>query len=196
MRKDKYKEAVRVLENGGIGVLRTDTIYGILGQALNKSAVLRVYKTKNRDFNQPSIVLISGIKDLDLFGIVLKEKQRIVLGQLWPGKISIILPCRRKFLFSNQNPKSIAFRLPNKKRLRAIIEKTGPLIAPSANPNGMKPARNIDQAKAYFKDSVDFYIDGGTAYDEASTLVSLVEDRLIIHRRGKYRIPKKLLKRT
>ena len=81
---------------------------------------------------------------------------------------------------------NISFRIPNKKSLLEILKKTGPLVAPSANPEGLNPAENIEQAKVYFGparnafsladaggDKVDFYLSGGTLKSEASTLVSL-----------------------
>ncbi len=72
------------------------------------------------------------------------------------------------------------FRLPSPKPLRNLLLKTGPLIAPSANPEGLSPSKNIEEAKKYFGDSVDFYVDGGEIEAKASKLIKLNNDGSII----------------
>ena len=58
-----------MISNGGIGVLATDTIYGLVGSALSKKAVAKIYKLRQRNTKKPMIILIGAIKDLFLFGI-------------------------------------------------------------------------------------------------------------------------------
>lgn len=75
--------------------------------------------------------------------------------------------------------------MPDDKKLLALIRKTGPLVAPSANPEGLSPAKNIVEARKYFGENVPVYIDGGRKIGKASTLVSLTGDTPIILRQGK-----------
>jgi len=77
--------------------------------------------------------------------------------------------------------------------VRDFLKKTGPLVAPSANIEGEKSAKNIDEARKYFGDSVDFYEDGGEIEGTASTLVKLEEGKLIIKRQGSVKIDDALL---
>ena len=56
---------------------------------------------------------------------------------------------------------SVGYRVPKDRTLRKLLEQTGPLVAPSANPQGLEPARTIDQAREYFGESIDCYLDGG-----------------------------------
>ena len=153
---------IKILKNDGVGVIPTDTLYGLVGSVFSRVAINRIYKIKNRDKKKKLIVLISSIKDLEKFGIKHPYKLEYVrmLKKLWPGKVSIIL-------------NNIAFRLPAKKSLIEILKKTGPLVAPSANPEGMKPAGNIKEAKEYFGDKVDFYLSGGNLKSDASTLIKI-----------------------
>ena len=62
-------DIIKILENGGVGVIPTDTLYGLVAQALNKQAVSRVYRLKQRSVHKPFIILISSYEDLAVFGI-------------------------------------------------------------------------------------------------------------------------------
>ncbi len=156
-------------------VYPTDTIYGILGNALSKSVVSKIYKIKGRDENKPFIILISKIEDLKLFGIKISKEQQTFLKSVWPGKVSVILLCTsKKFSYLHRGTNSLAFRLPKKKFLQALLEKTGPLVAPSANPQGLTPATTIREAKKYFGDTIDIYVSGGKLEGKSSTLISLL----------------------
>ena len=67
--------------------------------------------------------------------------------------------------------------MPALDELQLLVRSTGPLIAPSANPQGMQPAMNVRDARYYFTDKVDFYVDGGTVDDpQPSRLVRLKSD--------------------
>ena len=62
----KYNQIIKILKSGGIGVMPTDTLYGLVGSAFSKKAINRIYKIKNRDKKKKMIVLISSIKDLEI----------------------------------------------------------------------------------------------------------------------------------
>ena len=89
-----------------------------------------------------------------------------------PGKTSIILPCPdEKFHYLHRGSNFLAFRLPADAPLRQFIYRTGPLVAPSANLEGLPPATTIEEAQNYFGDKVDFYIDGGKMEGSPSKLI-------------------------
>lgn len=170
------QDIVSIIKKGGIGVIATDTLYGVVGSAFLPEAVERIYDVKGRDENKPFIVLVSSIVDLKKFGIKLTEKHRVFLKNVWPGKVSVILPCTsKKFEYLHRGTKSLAFRMPDKKDLIELLKKTGPLVAPSANPQGMPPATTATGAKNYFKKSVDFYVSEGRKEGEPSVIISLVK---------------------
>ena len=131
------------------------------------------------------IVLIGALADLDFFKIKLTEKERNLLVKIWPGKISVILPCpRRKFEYLHRGTETLAFRIPKKPMLADVLKKTGPLTAPSANLEGQPPAYTIKEAKNYFGEKVDFYLDEGQLAGFPSTLVSLEDGKLVTKRPG------------
>lgn len=160
---------VKILKTGGIGVLATDTIYGLVCSALDKKAIARLYKVRKRNPDKACIILISSIKDLAKFGVKPDKETLKILNKYWPGKVSIVV-------------NNIAFRLPNNKKLIAILKKAGPLIAPSANPEGLPPAKTIAEAKAYFGDQVDFY-QAGRTNKKPSRLIKVDGNEVIVLRK-------------
>jgi L-threonylcarbamoyladenylate synthase len=176
-------------KNGKIGVIPTDTIYGVAASAFSKKAVARAYKILKRNPKKPFIVLVGSIEDLDLFGIILDSTTKNILKKLWPGKVSVVLPNEnRKFEYLHRGRKTLAFRLPKKKSLINLLKKTGPLISTSANPEGLKPAETITQAKKHFGDKIDFYVDGGKMKSLPSTLVEIKKGKIRVLRKGAAKI--------
>ena len=166
--------AIEFLAEGGMGVLPTDTLYGLVTTALDPDAVERVYKIKQRDGNKPLIVLISDLEQVEQFGIVLDDALIEQLHSYWPGKYSIVLPTvDDQYEYLSCGTDTIAFRLPDNDELRELIRAVGPLVAPSANPEGYPPATTVDEAQKYFGSDVDFYVDGGTLDGKASTLLRI-----------------------
>jgi len=175
---------IKLLKKDGVGVLLTDTLYGLVGQALNKKVVARIYKIKGRNNKKPLIILISSINDLKLFGIKINNEIKKTLENFWPGPVSVVLFCPlKKFEYLHRGTKTLAFRLPNKKSLINILKKTGPLVAPSANPENMPPAQNIKEAKQYFSNNVDFYLKGISPKGKPSTLVKIDVGEVVILRK-------------
>jgi L-threonylcarbamoyladenylate synthase len=178
-------ELVKIIKSGGIGILPTDTLYGIVCSAKNKKSVEQVYELRERNLKKPSIILISDINDLKFFNVEIDEKTREILLKLWPGQVSAILPCAdKKFSYLHRGTKNLAFRFPNKKNLIRLLKKTGPIIAPSANMEGLLPATTIQEAKDYFEDEVDFYVSGGKLESLPSTIVAIKNGKLSIKRQG------------
>jgi len=177
-------DIIKILENGGVGVIPTDTLYGLVAQALNKQAVSRVYRLKQRSVHKPFIILISSYEDLAVFGIKMDRNTESLLKKYWPGPVSIILlSTLEKFRYLDRGSEGLAFRLPKKKKLLEILKKTGPLIAPSANPENKPPAKNIGVARKYFGDKVDFYLSGGTLNSKPSSLIRIKGENIEILRK-------------
>ena len=179
---------IKIIKSGGIGILPTDTIYGLVGLALHRKAIEKIYKLKKRGPGKPFIILIADIEDLKMFGVALDESAKNILHKFWPGPVSVILRCPKlKNNLSYLRPlnKTLAFRCPKDKWLNNLLKETGPLVAPSANPEGLPPAKTIQQAKKYFDSQVDFYFDAGTIKNRPSTLIALQNGQIEVLRQGK-----------
>ena len=183
-------DVTNVLKNGGVAVIPTDTIYGIVGPALNENTVEAVYQLRKRSTDKPMIILIFSLDDLKKFDILLTEKQREFLNQHWPNPLSVLLPIvGDKWKYLHRGSNCLAFRLPKDEELIELLQEVGPLVAPSANIEGEKPAETIEEAKEYFGDFVDFYVDRGILKGEPSTLISLNEDSTFtVLREGEYKV--------
>ena len=174
-------EVVERIKAGCIGVIPTDTIYGIVCSALQLDSVEKIYSLKQRSSHKPVIVLISSISDLKLFDISVEEGS---LESYWPGPTSIILSCpNEKFSYIHRGTDSIAFRLPDNGDLLNLLSKTGPIVAPSANPENLPPALDVNEAREYFKDNVDFYINGGVLESKPSTVIRITGNNIEVLRK-------------
>lgn len=185
-------ELARILKKGGIGVIPTDTIYGVVGSALSQKAVARIYRLKKRRPDKPMIILIGSLKDLEIFGIKPDRRMRTLLREFWPGKVSVILPCApKKFFYLHRGRGTLAFRLPAPKDLKAFLRSTGPLVAPSANLEGKLPAKTVKGAQKHFGDEVDFYVDKGRVVGNPSAIVELRNGSISVLRKGEAEIKRK-----
>lgn len=185
MENVSQKDVAAILRRGGVGVLATDTLYGIVGSALSKKAVARIYWLRKRNVKKPLIILIASVRDLARFGVKADTQTKKLLNTVWPGKVSVIVPCPlKKFAYLHRGTKTLAFRMPANVRVRRLLQKTGPLVAPSANIEGMPPATTITQAKKYFGTAVDFYINTGKRISAPSTLVAIEKGEIVVKRKG------------
>jgi len=166
---------INALKSGKIAVLPTDTLYGLVGSAFDKTTIGSIESLKGDTSKRTGyIVLLEKAADVEKFGALLTVAEKNVFESLWPGPFSIVVKVNSNAYDYLTHTDEIAFRVPNNSELRDLLSKTGPLVAPSANPTGMPPARNIDEAKAYFGGKVDMYIDGGNKSEvRASTLLRI-----------------------
>ena len=199
MTKEDWQEIIKIitpiLKAGGFGVFPTDTLYGVVGVALNAKTVEEIYQVRKRQLDKPFIILISSLNDLKKFGVRINTEQKKTLHAVWPGKVSVVFECKNKKMeHLHRGKKTLAFRLPEDLNLCALLKKTGPLVAPSANLSGKEAATTYAEAKKYFSKKVDFYVDGGKLKSKSSTLVSIdVKGNLTVLRQGAVKIAKKLI---
>ncbi|HYG83309.1 MAG TPA: L-threonylcarbamoyladenylate synthase [Verrucomicrobiae bacterium] len=167
-----HPQVTELLKTGAVGVLRTDTLYGIVTSVFHEAAVERLYAVRGRERNKACILLISD--ERDMFDIP-PEQLREVLKTAWPGPVSVVVPAPSAPGYLPKVDGTLAYRLPADAELRELLRHTGPLLAPSANLAGQPPAKNIAAAKAYFGDKIDFYTDSGEVSDSAPSQILKLE---------------------
>ncbi len=171
------EELIKTIKNGGTAVIPTDTVYGFVVSALSKEGVEKLYKIRKPSSQKPCIILISNEEDIKYFGIDLSVNQKEEIKKYWPGPVSIILDCEEdKFENLHKGTKTLSFRLPDSQDFREFLKQTGPLLAPSANTEGNPISKNIEEAKKYFGDKVDFYLNYGEITGKASKIIRLYKD--------------------
>lgn len=170
-------QIIKLLKMGKVGVMPTDTVYGIIGSALNPQTVEEIYRLRKRASDKPMIVLISSIDDTEKFFIKLTKEQEKVLEKIWPNPVSVVLPLNsEKFKYLHRGKNSLAFRIPKSEMILKILKKVGPIVAPSANYEGEKPSESIEDAEMYFGKEIAFYVDGGKIISRPSTIVKLSKE--------------------
>lgn len=179
---------VKKIKAGAVGVIPTDTVYGVVASASNPAAVERLYKLKSRE-NKPGTVIAASIDQLVELGI--KRRYLKAVEQFWPGPVSVEIPHQLDYL--HQSTGRQAFRIPDDKELLELLQRTGPLQTTSANLPGEPPATTVAEAKEYFGDSVDFYVDGGDLSGrKPSTIIKVVDDAIEVIREGAVKIKNNL----
>lgn len=174
--------AAPLLKAGKVGVLPTDTVYGLVALAQDSAAVHRLYKLKHRE-HKPGTLIASSIDQLTTLGIPRRYIKPV--EHYWPGSISIVIPAPLELRYLHQGKGSLAVRIPGNKAIRELLESTGPLLTTSANLPSEPTAQTITAAQHYFRDSVDFYVDGGEVTQSVpSTIIRIVDDAVEILRQG------------
>lgn len=175
-----FKEAAELLLAGKIGVIPTDTVYGLVARALDPAAVERMYAAKNRE-QKPGTLIAANTAQLLEIGVSTDEINKV--EKYWPNPLSAVLTVNGSD-YLHQGVGSLAMRVVADDSLRSFLETTGPLITSSANQPGQPPATTIEEACAYFRDTIDFYIDGGTVVTEPSTIIRPGHSGIEILRQG------------
>lgn len=175
-------EAILILQAGGVGVMPTDTVYGLVARAVDQAAVKRFYALKQRE-HKPGTVVAASVEQLIGLGVERQYLDRV--GHLWPNPLSVETPLGENLAYLHQNTGREALRVVADEGLRRILEQTGPLVTTSANKPGEPGSVTIEEAWEYFGDKVDFYVDGGDLSDRApSTIIRVTDNGIEIIRQG------------
>lgn len=175
--------ADQINQPGAVGVMPTDTVYGVVARAADRVAAGRLYDLKKRD-NKPGTLIAANFEQLEHLG--LKHRYLKAVEQFWPGAVSVIIPSSNPELaYLHRGKMTLAVRIPADKKIQEILSETGPLITSSANQPGHPTANNIAEAKKYFGKNVDFYEDGGDLSGrQHSTIIRIIDDAIEVLRPG------------
>ncbi len=175
------KLAEHLQRQGEIAIIPTDTVYGVVARAADPQAVAQLYKLKHRE-GKPGTLVAASINQLVDIGV--KRHYLTTAKELWPGAVSIIIPCGQNLRYIHQGADSLAIRIPNDPWLLELLQQTGPLLTSSANQPGEPPATTIAEAKVYFGNQVDWYEDGGLVNREPSTVIRIINNAIEVVRLG------------
>ncbi|MFD2830670.1 L-threonylcarbamoyladenylate synthase [Corticicoccus populi] len=138
----KLKEIKTAITYGEVVGLPTETVYGLAGDATNPEAINKIFNAKGRPSDNPLIVHIHSIKQLENFVEINDSRVSALMEHFWPGPISFILPLKGDYLPSRTVAElpSVAVRMPSHAVGRKVLQFVDvPLAAPSANISG-KPS--------------------------------------------------------
>ena len=179
--------AVSALKRGEVIVFPTETLYGLGADALNFSAVEKVFHLKGRDPNNPFPVLVADLAMVDSLVAAISPLAKLLMTRYWPGPLTLVLPARTEIPRALVNSRGgIGVRLSSQPLATELVRLLGhPLTGPSANPSGQPGAQTVVQAKNYFSEKISVYVDGGALHSRTGSTVAAIEkDRLRIIRDG------------
>ncbi len=182
-------ELVALLKSDAIGVLPTDTLYGVVARAASPTAVEKLYALKHRE-KKPGTTIAATAEQLIELGI---DPQMVNdVARYWPASLSIVMPLGDNLEHLHQGLGESPFRVVADESLQMLLQQTGPLMTSSANLPGEPPAQDIAEAKAYFGEHVDFYVDGGFIGDrQPSTIARYNKGTLTVLRQGAVQLKEK-----
>jgi L-threonylcarbamoyladenylate synthase len=164
-------EAARILAAGGLVGYPTDTLYGLGARIDRPEALARLFSVKRRPQATPVTVAVADVESIDRVGRM-TPTARALLGEL-PGPLTLVLERTQAVPdVVTAGGTSVGIRVPAEPVCRALLAKTGPLTATSANVHGQPAASDAEDAAAALGDRVDYYLRGASAPSGvASTIV-------------------------
>ena len=181
------EEAGSILKNGGLVAFPTETVYGLGGNALDPKASMKIYAAKGRPSDNPLIVHIADIHDLDRIVTEVPEKARILAEKYWPGPLTMILP--KADIVPKETTgglDSVAVRFPSDRIAQELILAAGGYVAaPSANTSGRPSPTTAGHVVEDLGNAIDMIIDGGQVnIGLESTIVDFTEEVPVVLRPG------------
>jgi len=190
--KDNDKEKiVKYLSEGKIGLIPTDTLYGICSRMDRESSVKRIYDLKSRDRDKPLIILADSFETALNYIEYIPEGVRALLDNYWPGALTVTFKANMENVPSYVRAKglTVAIRVSDNYELRNIIKKLGvPIVAPSANFQGKNPPDSLSKVDEKIVDIVDFIVEGECKMKIASTIIDCSTGKCSMVRQGAVKI--------
>ena len=178
------KKADEIIENGGVVIFPTDTVYGIGCNPYNANAVKKIYEIKSREKIKSLPVLASSIQIVKEISIIDEFTEKII-KKYWPGPLTLILKLKDKNLKKSLNLEDkIAVRIPNSECTLKLLNKCNLLVGTSANISGDSSFTNPQECMKNVK-NYDVFVDGGTITSKGeSTIIEIKNEKIHIIREG------------
>ena len=191
MNAEMLRQAVVLLRQGEVVAAPTDTVYGLLADATNESAVRKVYELKHRPAGKPLIVLVPSM-DVAKGLVEFSAEAEDIAKRFWTREklpLTIVLKAKRVSKLITAGGDTVALRLPNNALCLELMNALGkPLIAPSANISGNNTAVSLDMVRRDFGDQLPLIIDGGVCQNQPSTIIDMSTWKLKVLRQGSVKI--------
>lgn len=181
------KDAGKVLADGGLVGIPTETVYGLAANALDEAAAAKIYAAKGRPSDNPLIVHIAGMEMIHDLVSELPETAKQLAEKFWPGPLTMVLPKSEKVPYGTTGGlDTVAIRMPSHPVARSIIKAAGvPLAAPSANTSGLPSPTTAAHVAEDMDGKIDAIVDGGPcSVGVESTVVTLCTETPRILRPG------------
>lgn len=158
---DEIMQAAEILKSGGIGIVPTDTVYGIVALATNPDSLMRVYELKKRPLSKPLPIQVSSVEHASEIAVIQGDICTKLIERFWPGALTIVLFRKPETKLALQPDDKIGLRMPDYPLALELIKNSGFLVAPSANFSGEPAPKEFGEINPRLFELVDFVIDAG-----------------------------------
>jgi L-threonylcarbamoyladenylate synthase len=177
---DAFALALATLGRGGVAVLPTETVYGLVALAADRAAMERLFILKDRPDTKAISVLVGDIDQAR----ALTEDDLDLCGPWWPGPLTAVVRRRPDAaLYLGADATTIGLRCPDHPFVRRLALELGPIAATSANRTGEPTPASASEIAVLFPD-VGLVVDDGPRHGQPSTVVDLTTSPPTILRSG------------
>ncbi len=176
-----FQSASKLLADGGLVAVPTETVYGLAADATNAEAVASIYQAKNRPSFNPLISHLPSLAAAELHGRFNADALKLAKA-FWPGPITLVVPKRPESSIADLTSAgldTVAIRVPDAPLMRALSFATGkPLAAPSANRSGRVSPTTAAHVSDELADRIDMIVDmGACRVGVESSVILCVDDK-------------------
>ncbi|RCS23408.1 threonylcarbamoyl-AMP synthase [Phyllobacterium salinisoli] len=179
--------AARLLGEGGLVAIPTETVYGLAADATNGLGVARIFEAKGRPRFNPLICHVSSIAMAERF-VDIDPVSRRLIDAFWPGPLTLVLPLKQNATVHplvTAGLSTLALRMPRGVAAEVIAMLDSPLAAPSANTSGRISATTAQAVADDLGAKVDLILDGGLCpVGLESTIIKVEGDTISLLRPG------------
>lgn len=180
------EKAIKILSQDGIVALPTETVYGLAGSIMSKTAIENIFLTKKRPSFDPLIVHVHSIEQAINYALDWPEIATEICKKFWPGPLTIVVKKNEKVssvITAGQD--TVALRMPNHDLFLTVLKKLNfPLAAPSANFFGKTSPTSAEHVISEFAGKIPVLDGGACKVGIESTIISISEDSIQLLRHG------------
>ena len=180
-------KAKTFLEHGELVAIPTETVYGLAGNALNTSAVAKIFSVKDRPWFDPIIVHVHDLEHAKSYVQEIPEQAILLAKHFWPGPLTLLL--NRQSIIPDlvtSGLSTVGIRCPNHSITRDLLKSLSfPLAAPSANPFGYISPTRPEHVNEQLGNKISYILDGGVcSIGIESTIVGFENNHPMVYRLG------------
>ncbi|MDR0395312.1 MAG: threonylcarbamoyl-AMP synthase [Tannerella sp.] len=185
---NKKEQIIRILQEGGVVLIATDTVYGLAALPTDKDAVAKIYRLKERPENMFLPIMVAEMSDLEHLGLDINAcAEKLFRSAFVPGAITFVLGFKDESLKPGwlQGRDEVAVRIPDNALLLSVLKETGPLLVTSANRHGVSHTPNhVEEILKELNGSPDRIVEDGMGKEIPSTIINCRFDPPVIERAG------------
>ena len=173
---ENISDAAKIIREGGLVAVPTETVYGLAGSGLNETAVKEIYEVKGRPAVKPLSLMVPDESAMERYCDDVPKQAHQLARCFWPGPLTIVLKAKPEIPpIVLAGGTTVGLRCPDHPMTLALLRECSlPLAAPSANPSGEPSPKTAEQVFTYFDGRIDAVIDGGPCgIGRESTLIDM-----------------------